>query len=119
MASFLIIEDEFIIVEDLRKTLSDLGHKVVATASNGKDGIKKALELKPDLVLIDILLDGEIDGIETAALIKKKCHIPIIFCTAFTDNLTRSKALRMDPLSYIVKPFSKQDLEDAINENLR
>jgi DNA-binding response OmpR family regulator len=115
LATFIIIEDEFIIAEDIRKALTDMGHEVVATALTGKDGIIKTIRHKPDMVLIDILLDGDIDGIETAALIKKKCDASIIFCTAFADLATRSKAMCMNPVSYIVKPFSKEELEISIN----
>lgn len=114
MATFLIIEDEFIIAEDIRKSIEKLGHKVIAIATNGKDGIIKTTDLKPDIVMIDILLNGDIDGIETAGMIKKKCNIPIIFCTAFTDKDTRSKAMKMNPISYIVKPFTTEELENSV-----
>ena len=113
--NILIVEDERIVAEDIKTSLNRLGYNVLAIVSSGKDAISKALELKPDLVLMDILLKGDLDGIEAASKIRSKSNIPIIYLTAHTDEITLKRAKLSEPFGYIVKPFETKDLRIAID----
>ena len=119
MAKILIIEDENIIAEDLKITLTSFGYDVEDVIASGEEAILKTEELKPDLVLMDIKLDGEINGIEAASKIHKKSNVPIIFCTAYTDDKTYKKALITKPSGYIVKPFNESELHDTIQQTFK
>lgn len=106
----LVVEDEFIIAENIRKCLINLGYSVPSIASSGEEAIEKASEYKPDLVLMDIMLKGEIDGIKAAEMIRSSSHIPIIFLTAYSDEKILEKAKITEPFGYIIKPFKEREL---------
>ena len=106
----LVVEDEFIIANYIKKTLRDLGYEVPAVASTGEDAIKKAGEFNPDIVLMDIVLKGEMDGIQAAYQICSRYKIPIIYLTAYEDEDTLDRAKITEPLGYILKPFQESDL---------
>ena len=110
----LIVEDEAIICAELKSTLRSLGHDVVASANSGEEAIEKADIHRPDLVLMDIKLEGKIDGIEAAQIIQFKFGIPIIFLTAYADNKTVAKAKLTMPIRYLLKPVQEQELKIAV-----
>jgi class 3 adenylate cyclase len=112
--SILIAEDESVIAIDLAKTLEKLSYNVVGSSRNGKDVIKKAGELTPDLILMDILLDGKINGIQAAEEIMNAYDIPVIYLTAYADPATLEKAKLTEPFGYILKPFDERTLHTSI-----
>jgi len=114
MAGILIVEDEKIIAQDLKLTLNNFGYEVPAIASSGEDAIKKTAEITPDLILMDIMLDGELNGIETAKQILGKHNIPLIYISAYADENTISEAQKTKPYGYLVKPFEEQELHSII-----
>jgi len=112
--NILVVEDESIVRKDIERSLEKLGYNVVGTADTGEKAIKAALELKPDLALMDIMLKGEMTGIEAAEEIKKHIDIPVIFLTAYADDKTLSKAKITEPHGYILKPFKEIDVHTSI-----
>jgi two-component system, cell cycle sensor histidine kinase and response regulator CckA len=112
--SILIVEDERIVARDLQALLQGLGYSVPAIAASGADAIAKATALRPDLVLMDIRLQGKIDGIETAAAILTQFDVPVIYLTAFTDAATRQRARQTAPYGYLVKPFDERTVQTTI-----
>jgi diguanylate cyclase (GGDEF)-like protein/PAS domain S-box-containing protein len=109
-ASLLVIEDERIVARDLKLSLEALGYRVPAIADTGEMAIAKADELRPDLILMDIRLAGEIDGITAAQTILDQFDIPVIYLTAHSDESTLARAKYTRPLGYIIKPFEEQEL---------
>lgn len=107
----LIVEDERIVAMDLSRRLQNLHHEVVGIVSNGPDVFKAVEEHQPDLVLMDIQIQGEMDGIEAAAILREKYHIPHMFLTAYRDEKTVDRAKRTDPDGYILKPFNDRDIQ--------
>jgi two-component system, cell cycle sensor histidine kinase and response regulator CckA len=112
--SILIVEDERIVARDLQALLQQLGYSVPAIAATGADAIAKVTALHPDLVLMDIRLQGAIDGIETAAAILTQFDIPVIYLTAFTDEATRQRARQTAPYGYLAKPFDERTVQATI-----
>jgi PAS domain S-box-containing protein len=110
----LIVEDDTIIAMDLENQLKNLGYGVSAKVSYGKDAIQKAKENTPDLVLMDIVIKGEIDGIEAAEEIRTQFDIPVVFLTAFADKERIERAKLTMPFGYILKPFQDRDLKVTI-----
>ena len=113
-ARIMIVEDEWIAAEDTRNRLEDLGYTVSSLASTGTEAIQKAEEDKPDLVLTDIVLEGEMDGIEVAKQIYTRFGIPFIYLTAYADDKILERIKITEPFGYIVKPFTNEDLTIAI-----
>ncbi len=113
-ANILIVEDEAIVAEDLRMTVTDLGYTVVGRGSSADEAVAKALEVKPDLILMDIVLKGDKTGIDASCKIKERMDIPIIFLTAYSDVELIDKALTAKPHAYIVKPFQAKQLLASI-----
>ena len=109
-ANVLVVEDEFIVSKDIQSSLKKLGYHVVGAAPSGE----KALELleanQPDIVLMDIMLKGEMNGIETAEIVRNQYSIPVIYLTAYADEATLSKAKVTEPYGYILKHFKEIDL---------
>ena len=118
IAKILIVEDERIISEDIKKRLQKLGYSVPSIARTGEEAIQKTKVLHPDLVLMDIVLEGEMDGIEAAAHIKSLCEIPIVYLTAYADRKTLERAKITEPYGYILKPFDDRDLHITIDIGL-
>ena len=112
--SILIVEDESIIAMELSARLQKLGYNVVGIAQNGLEAIAKTDELQPDLVLMDIYLKGEMDGVEATTTIKEKFAIPVIYLTANTDEQTFQRAKVTEPYGYLLKPFEERELHTAI-----
>jgi PAS domain S-box-containing protein len=110
----LIVEDENIVALDLEQTLRRVGYDVVGIASSGPESVEKAIELRPDLILMDVQLRGGSDGIEAVEAVKEVFNPGIIFLTAYADERTLDRAKSVQPLAYLLKPFNDQDLYAAI-----
>lgn len=110
----MVVEDEGIIAQDIKNCLEGLGYIVPDVVFTGREAIARAGELRPDLILMDIVLKGDIDGIETAAEIRKKYNIPIVYLTAYEDDRTLKRAKLTEPLGYILKPFEERYLRSSI-----
>ncbi|MDD1706164.1 MAG: response regulator [Methanoregulaceae archaeon] len=117
-AWILIVEDEFITASDLKCNLEEMGYKVPAIADTGESAIDIAGEQKPDLVLMDITLRGEMSGITAAEQIREKYNIPVIFLTAHSDETTFEQAKVTGPFGYIIKPFDLRNLRTSIETAL-
>lgn len=113
-ARILIVEDERITAEDLRDILTELGYTVTASVSSGADAIAQAEEAPPDLALMDIRIKGEMDGTETARILRERFNIPVVYLTAHADASTLSRAKAAQPLGYIIKPFQETELHASI-----
>ena len=113
-ARLLIVEDEAIVAEDLEMAITDIGYEVVGRAVSADEAVKKAVELKPDLILMDIVLKGKKTGIDASDEIKAKMDMPIIFLTAYTDITLIDEAKSTEPYAYLVKPFQERQLLAAI-----
>jgi len=109
-----IVEDEEDVAEILQKLITGIGHIVVGSSPSGKDAIFSAGEMHPDLVLMDIELLGEIDGIETAKQLKSLHNIPVVFVTASYDDKTIERAKQAEPMGYIIKPVDVRELKITI-----
>lgn len=110
----LIVEDEAIVAMVIKRRLKDLGYIVSGVASTGKDAITKVEGTFPDLVLMDIRLKGDMDGIEATKIIKDRFSLPVVYLTAHSDDVTFKKAKETDPDGYILKPFTEKDLSTTI-----
>lgn len=110
----LVVEDEMIVAEDIAGRLKKMGYTVTATVPSGEEAIAKVAENKPDLVLMDIVLKGEMDGVTAAEKIRSNTNIPTVFLTAYADDRTLERAKLTDPFGYIVKPFQQHDLHVTI-----
>lgn len=111
----LIVEDEKIIGLDLQRRLEKFGYTVVDLVSTGERAVAVAWETRPDIILMDIMLAGKIDGIEAAKKIKENCKIPVIFLTAYADENTLERAKLAEPFGYILKPFKERELYTTID----
>jgi two-component system, cell cycle response regulator len=112
--SILLVEDEGIVARDLEDTLIRLGYRVSGIASEGTEAIEMARELHPQLVVMDVGLRGEVDGIEAACAIQEDAPVPVIFLTGHSDTETLQRAVSTGPLGYLIKPFQEVDLRCAI-----
>lgn len=110
----LIVEDEHIVAMGIKRMLKGLRYTVTGIASSGEEAISKAESTFPDVVLMDIMLKGDIDGIEAAKEIKAKFEIPVIYLTAYSESKILERAKRTEPFGYIIKPFDEKDLYSSI-----
>lgn len=110
----LVVEDESIVSKDIQHSLKKLGYNVVGSSATGEKAIELAISERPDIILMDIMLKGQMNGIEAADEIRKVCSIPVIFLTAYADESTLSKAKITEPFGYILKPFKEIDLHTTI-----
>ncbi len=110
----MIVEDESIVAKDIQNRLKRLGYTVVNIVSSGEEAIRKAAETQPDLVLMDIVLKGDIDGIQAAREINTLFNIPVVYLTAYADESTIQRAKITEPFGYILKPFHVKELHSAI-----
>ncbi len=110
----LVVEDEAVTGMDIQKSLTELGYSVCAIATTGELAVRKAGELHPDLILMDIMLAGKMNGIEAAELIKRQYHIPVVYLTAYSDDSFLAKAKLTEPFGYILKPFREMELKTTI-----
>ena len=114
----LIVEDEMIVARDLQGNLERMGYEVAGIAVSGRMAVKLATRTRPDVVLMDIGLKGEMDGIEAAEEIGGMLDVPVIFLTAHSDKHTFIRAKKTRPSGYIVKPFDAQKLQETIEATL-
>lgn len=110
----LIVEDEAIVAKDIESCLIKIGYDVVDCISKGEKALEFMVENSADLVLMDIMLAGEISGIDTAAAIKRNYDVPVVFLTAYADEKTIEKAKVTEPYGYVIKPFKEIDLRTSI-----
>lgn len=109
-ANILLVEDERIIALEMKLHLQRLGFRVAASLAAGEQVLEQAGALCPDLVLMDIMLAGELDGIETARRLRLFCPAPVIFCTAYTDSETMLRARDVLPVAILTKPVAMEAL---------
>jgi PAS domain S-box-containing protein len=113
-----IVEDEPLVAKDLQQSLRGLGYDVPAAASSGMEAIRRARQVQPDLVLMDIVLKGKMDGVEAAKHIQTELNIPVVFVTACGDDKTFHRAKASGPMAYVTKPFQLPELRRAIEISL-
>jgi len=110
MARILIVDDEWLTRQAVEEMLTGLGYEVVGQAESGREAVDMARELKPDLILMDVVMPGEIDGIQAAREIKTALDIPIIFISGYGNPETIEAANQVEPLSYVMKPFDEKEM---------
>jgi PAS domain S-box-containing protein/putative nucleotidyltransferase with HDIG domain len=110
----LVVEDESIVARDIRNMLVGLGYEVTAVVPGAKTAVQKAQETHPDIVLMDVMLQGEITGVEAAEQIYTKFNIPVVYLTAYADSTTVQQAKKTEPFGYIIKPFEERELQTTI-----
>ena len=110
----LVVEDESIGSKDIQHSLKKRGYNVVGAAATGEQAVKLSVDTQPDIILMDIMLKGEMNGIEAATQIRQETNIPVIFLTAYADESTLSKAKVTQPYGYIIKPFKEIDIHTSI-----
>ena len=110
----LIVEDEFLIAEELRERLTDLGFSIIAAVDSAEEGIAIATEERPDLVLMDIRLNGKKDGVDAVREIRRHVDVPIVYLTAYSDRLTVDRAKGTQYDGFVLKPFRASELQSTI-----
>ena len=115
----LLVEDEVVIGREIRLYLEDMGYRVCGHATSGKEALDLAKKEKPQIVLMDISLQGELDGIETARLMRTQWNLPNIFLTAHADSATLMRAREVEPFGYLVKPVEPLELRATIEMALK
>ncbi len=114
----LVVEDEGIVAQEISSRLKHLGYEVICDIATGDEAVKKATEDRPDLVLMDIMLKGEMDGVEAAGLIRSRLGIPVIYLTAYGDDDTLERAKETGPFGFLLKPFEERELYTTIEVSL-
>ena len=117
-ARVLVVEDETLVAMAIETCLKSLGHKVAASAASGEEAVRKAVALDPDLILMDIHLRGQLDGIEAASRITQALNIPIVYLTAHSDDETLVRARTTEPYGFVLKPFDEKVLKAVIQMTL-
>lgn len=113
-ARILVVEDDRIIAEDIALTLKDSGYEVVAIEGTAAGALTSAGHDKPDLVLMDIIIKGKMDGIEAAGVLRARYQIPVVYLTSHADEGTINRAKETAPFGYLIKPFGRRELEATI-----
>ncbi len=119
MPSVLVVEDESIIALDIQQTLVELGYDAFAIASSAEEAVAHALGRCPDVVLMDIHINGTVDGISAAQLFQELFRVPVIYVTAHADEATIERARMSRPYGYLLKPVRAVELKAAITDTLR
>ena len=112
--TILIVEDENIVAKDIQTSLKSLGYDAPTIVPSAEKAIKAIEEKRPDLILMDIMLKGDMTGIDAANVIRERFDIPVVFLTAYTDDSTIDKAKIAEPYGYIIKPFKEKELQTTI-----
>ncbi len=115
----LVVEDEAIVSIDLRYKLESLGYRVSAEVRSGEEAVAAASRLRPDVVLMDIGLSGDMDGIDAAAQIRVQSEVPVVFITAHADEATLERAKLTEPHGYLLKPVDSRALQSAVEAAIR
>ncbi len=110
----LVVEDEGIVAMDLRRTLEGFGYQVPAMAISGSEALEMARETRPDIVLMDIRLEGQMDGIDVALKLKSSLDVPVVFLTAYGNETTLQRAKTAQPFGFLLKPFQERELRSAV-----
>ena len=110
----MLVENERIVALHLRQQLSKLGYEVVGVVASGEQALERVRELEPDVVLMDIHIEGELDGIETAARLPNDLQIPVVYLTAYSEAATLARARATKPYGYLLKPFAERELHATI-----
>ena len=110
----LVVEDQRLIAADIENTLKKLGYVVVGNVASGEDAISKSEQVRPELVLMDVRLRGEMDGIQAAEIIRDRFNLPVVYLTAYADEETILRAKKTTPFGYLVKPFNERELRATI-----
>lgn len=113
--NILVVEDEMIISLVIEQMVKNLGHNVIGKVVSGEDAVETALRLKPDLILMDIRLKGEMDGIQAMAEIRKETNIPVIFITGNTDKMYKQRIEQYDYQGFLTKPVTMNELDKTFN----
>ncbi|HWR88619.1 MAG TPA: response regulator, partial [Dissulfurispiraceae bacterium] len=113
-AQVLVVEDEGLVALSLQKKLENLGYLVPSVAGSGEEAVRQAVDMHPDLILMDIMLEGDMDGIDAAALIRERIDVPVVYLTAYSDEATIERARETGPFGYLVKPFEERELRTTI-----
>ncbi len=113
-ASIVVVEDERIVALDLSQRLAEMGYRVLKTVARGEDALRAVASLRPDLVLMDINIEGSIDGIEAACRIREASRTPVVFMTAYAEDETLARAQAGRPYGYLIKPYESRELHAAI-----
>lgn len=116
--TILVVEDEAIIAMLLQKVLETMGYTVAGPVANGEDAIRIAASENPDLILMDIRIEGDIDGIETTLRIHENSDIPVIYLTAHSDPDTVERAMQTNPSGFLLKPFKRDELAKSIESTI-
>ncbi len=115
MCKILIVDDEATIILQLENYINSMGYSVAGIAGTGEESLEMAKKVKPDIILMDIVMPGNIDGIEATKKIKKELNIPVIFITSYTDEELVNRAKHVEPFGYIVKPFQESEVRAAVD----
>ena len=112
--SILVVEDERLVAQDLKELLESMGYQVPAVAYSAEEALEKAAWICPDLVLMDIGLDGERDGIDAAVRMRRDLKLAVVYLTAYADDETLDRAREAEPYGYLVKPYTEADVRSAV-----
>ncbi len=115
-ARVMIVEDEAITAMATGAMLKRLGHTVMAAVASGEAAVEVFRRERPDIVLMDIRLNGDLDGIETARILRRETNVPVVFVSAFMDDQTRRRADEIRPLAFIAKPLDEYDLHELFGQ---
>ncbi|MCJ7542198.1 MAG: response regulator, partial [Desulfobacterales bacterium] len=110
----MVVEDEVVIALGLQQRLTEMGYDVIGISYSGEEALGKARSLGPDLILMDIMIPGKLDGINVAEIVKSELGIPVVFLTAFSEDKIIERAKKAEPFGYILKPFQDRELKAAI-----
>lgn len=113
--NILLVEDEKTTILLINKFIEEIGHRIIRIVATGEEAVRETIHLNPDLVLMDIMLEGELDGIEATRKINETSSVPVVYITSSSDDITLKRALTTDPSGYIVKPPDKKELKSAID----
>jgi len=114
MSTILVVEDESIVGLDIQARLQRLDYRVPVVVASGQEALAEVENINPDLILMDIMLEGDMDGVETAEIIRERFDTPVIFLTAYSDESTLERAKISGPFGYILKPFKDRELHSTI-----
>jgi len=114
----IIVEDELLVSDDLMEILSENGYHVAGAAMTGEEAVRVALENQPDLILMDITLKGNMDGVEAASRIRRFSSVPIVFLSAHVDSKLIERVRFVEPAGYVMKPFSQKALLETVKKAL-
>src|SRR5262249_51084677 len=115
----LIVEDESLIALDLAQSLADIGFDVIDTVASSDEALRAASACRPDMVLMDVRIQGERDGIETAALLRERFQVPVVYITAYANNGAIAQAIRTEAYGHILKPFNPKELTEVLEAALQ